>query len=404
MQETSNHLDLQHVVQAYMWAAPLVATEAVRAAALRTDGIDRNAIAIVADHADLRRLTGQNPSLYARVFIDLDRDGPVVIYSPEGVYGIVHDSWRRPVVEIGPFGPDKGRGGRYLLLPPTCEGVGPAGYITARAATNRVIYFGRSVLAGDEMNSPARTLARIRVHPLWQGPRTPPIVACENAPSESTMPRGLEYWSLLSAGLVDEPSRPLDRRFRAILKPLGIEQGKPFAPNARQRAMLTEAANVGFVIARAFEMPRLSRAPGYPGTQWEWVSSRRCDGDGSISHRMGAVRAKGSACLEGSRTYSLHVPACVPVAAHWSVWVHDSVTGSIVQSDSDKPYVDSREPLVVNRDGSVDLHFGPSAAPRHCGNWIQTVPDQPWFAHFLWHQPTSSFYNRTWTLPDIEEA
>lgn len=403
MQEASDHLEIQHAVQAYMWAAPLVASEAVRAASLR-DRIDRNTIAIVADHADLRRLTGQNPSLYARVFIDLDHDGPVVIDSPEGVYGIVHDSWRRPVVEIGPFGPDKGRGGRYLLLPPTCEGVGPAAYITARAATNRVTFFGRSVLAGDDMNSPARMLARIRVYPLWGGPKMAPIVLREDSPSESIVPRGLEYWSTLSAAMVDEPSRPLDRRFRAILKPFGIEQGKPFAPDARQRAILTEAAHVGFVIAKAFETPRLSRAPGYPGTHWEWVSSRRCNDDGAISHRMGAVRAKGSACLDGSRTYCLHVPASVPVAAHWSVWVHDAVTGSIVQSDSDKPYVDSREPLLVNGDGSVDLYFGPWAAPRQKSNWIQTVPDQTWFAHFLWHRPTSSFYNRTWTLPDIEEA
>jgi hypothetical protein len=404
MQEPSDDLDLKHAVQAYMWAAPLVASEAVRAAGVRHHGLDRNAIAIVGDHTDLRRITGQNPTLYARVFIDLACDGPVVIDSPEGVYGIVHDSWRRPVVEIGPFGPDKGRGGKYLLLPPACEGVGPAGYITARAATNRVTYFGRSVLAGDDANPPATALTRIRVYPLWQGPKATPIVQCEDAPAESIVPRGLEYWSMLFAAMVDEPSRPLDRRFYAMLKPFGIEQGNAFAPDARQRAILTEAADVGFVIARAFEMPRLSRAPGYPGTHWEWVSSRRCVGDGSISHRMGAVRARGSTCLDGSRTYCLHVPACVPVAAHWSVWVHDASTGSIVQSDSDKPYVDSREPLTVNRDGSVDLYFGPSAAPRANGNWIQTVPDQTWFAHFLWHRPTSSFYNRTWALPDIEEA
>ena len=404
MQEPSDHLTLKNAVQAYMWAEPLVASEAVRAACLRNNKIDRNAIAIVADPADLRRITGQNPSLSARVFIDLDRDGPVVIDSPEGVYGIVHDSWRRPVVEIGPFGPDKGRGGTYLLLPPTCEGVGPAGYITARAATSRVTYYGRSVLASDDAYSPGRMLTRIRVYPLWQGPKTMAIASCEELPSASIVPRGLEYWSTLSTALVDEPSRPLDRRFHATLKPYGIEPGKAFAPNARQRAVLTEAADVGSVIAKAFEAPRFSRAPGYPGTHWEWVSSRRCDGDGSISHRMGAARAKGSACLDGSRTYRLHVPACVPVAAHWCVWVHDAVTGSVVQSDSDKPYVDSREPLTVNRDGSVDLYFGPSARPRTNGNWIQTVPDQTWFAHFLWHRPTSSFYNRAWSLPDIEEA
>ena len=73
-------------------------------------------------------LTGNNTTIYGAVFADLQRDGPVVIDSPEGVYGVIDDAWQRPVVEIGPFGPDKRKGGKFLLLPPGHRGDVPSGY------------------------------------------------------------------------------------------------------------------------------------------------------------------------------------------------------------------------------------------------------------------------------------
>jgi hypothetical protein len=67
-------------------------------------------------------LTGNNTTIYAILFVDLAKDGPVVIDSPAGAYGVIDDFWQRPIVEVGPFGPDNGKGGKFLLLPPVTRG------------------------------------------------------------------------------------------------------------------------------------------------------------------------------------------------------------------------------------------------------------------------------------------
>jgi hypothetical protein len=73
-------------------------------------------------------LTGNDTTIYAGIFVDLNRDGPVVIDSPAGVYGVIDDYWQRPIVQVRPFGPDKGKGGKFLLLPPDYTGDAPTGY------------------------------------------------------------------------------------------------------------------------------------------------------------------------------------------------------------------------------------------------------------------------------------
>src|SRR5262245_28749121 len=147
-----DELDFERAVQAYIWAVPLVSSEALRIANKRDWGVDFNTVSIVDDHTTsvAKVLTGNNATIYAGIFVDLQRDGPVVIESPPGVYGVIDDFWQRPVVEIGPFGPDKGAGGKFLLLPPDYAVTPPPAYMPARALTNRVIYIGRAfVRDGD---------------------------------------------------------------------------------------------------------------------------------------------------------------------------------------------------------------------------------------------------------------
>ena len=58
--------------------------------------------------------------------------------------------------------------------------------------------------------------------------------------------------------------------------------------------------------------------------------------------------------------------------------------------------------LKANTDGSIDLLFGPSAPSGMEENWIQTVPGRAWFGYFRWYGPTEPFYNKSWSLPDID--
>ena len=115
-----DELDFQRATQAYIWATPIVGIEALRLGNKRDWGVDYNEVGLVDGYTtpDVGALTGNNTTIYAGIFSDLGRDGPVVIESPIGVYGVIDDFWQRPVVEVGPFGPDKGKGGKFLLLPP----------------------------------------------------------------------------------------------------------------------------------------------------------------------------------------------------------------------------------------------------------------------------------------------
>lgn len=429
-----DELDFQRATQAYIWATPLVSMEAL-VKGNRDLGVGYNQISVNDEYtsASFVALTANNTTIYAGIPVDL-RGGPVVVESPAGVYGVIDDMWQRPVVEVGPFGPDKGLGGKFLLVPPGYGGQIPAGYLPGRSLTNRVFYIGRAGVKDGNVKAAADLLATIKVYPLDQAQRPPNtrVVRTGGKPADTIPPQGFEYWTLLAQAVEAEPVETRDRFFHAMLKPLGIEKGKPFNPDARQKAILTEAATVGFRMAQTLSMaPRLDNAKGYPGTQWDWVLTlnpnqeaagysqldERTDytfeaitiADGMIkpivgagSQYMSAARDKSGAWLDGGRSYRLRVPANVPVKEFWAVTVYDNMTRSMVQTASKKPGIDSQQPsLRPNADGSVDLYFGPAAPAGRESNWIQTLPGKGWFAYFRWYGPTQAFFDKTWALPDI---
>ena len=106
-----DELDFQRAVQAYIWAIPIVALDSLRIANKRDWGVDYNGVGIVDQFTSpaVLALTGNSTTIYALSCVDLERDGPVVIDSPPGAYGVVDDYWQRPVTEVGAFGPDKGK-------------------------------------------------------------------------------------------------------------------------------------------------------------------------------------------------------------------------------------------------------------------------------------------------------
>ena len=180
---------------------------------------------------------------------------------------------------------------------------------------------------------------------------------------DSIAPRGFEYWERLADIINQEPVEERDRFFHAMLKPLGIEKGKPFKPDERQKKILTDAAEFGFLMAQTISMaPRfeqrseLSRHALGVGGHDEPQSGRRellparrahrlhLRGDhrslkawckplvGAGSQYMSAAKDKSGAWLDGGKNYRLRVPANVPVKEFWSVTVYDNMTRSMVQT------------------------------------------------------------------------
>jgi hypothetical protein len=429
-----DEIDFQRASQAYIWATPIVAMEAIRRANKRDWGVDFNEVGVVDGYTTpaVKALTGNDTTIYAAVFVDLGRDGPVVIQSPTGVYGVIDDFWQRPIVEVGPFGPDKGNGGKFLLLPFDYTGAVPDGYLSARSKTNTAMFIGRAFVKNGDTKAAADTLAGIKVYPLSKASSPPEtrVVSSGGRPMNSIAPRGFEYWEILADIINNETVEERDRFFYAMLKPLGIERGKAFQPDERQKKILTDAAQIGFLMAQSLSMaPRLANASSYPGTHWEWVLTLNPDQEakdysqldertdytfeaitvaegmvkqivGAGSQYMSAAKDKEGQWLDGGKNYTLHVPANVPAKEFWAVTVYDVLTRSMIDTDTQKAGVSSKDNLKANADGSFDIQFGPQA-PTDGGNWIKTVTGRGWFAYFRWYGPTEAFFSKSWTLPDI---
>jgi len=106
--------------------------------------------------------------------------------------------------------------------------------------------------------------------------------------------------------------------------------------------------------------------------------------------------------LDGSKNYTLRVPANAPVSQFWSFTVYDNETRCFVDTGV-APDRSSRDNLVKNADGSVDLYFGPQApVGKPIENWIKTIPGKGWFTYFRLYGPTQSYFDRSWVLNDIQ--
>ena len=429
-------IDFQRACQAYVWAVPIVSLNELRLANVRDWGVDFNEVGICNQYTSpaVEGLTANNTTIYAALFVDLSK-GPVVIDSPEGAYGVIDDYWQRPIVEVGPFGPDKGKGGKFLLMPAGSQDKAPEGFFAATSRTNKAMYIGRAFVKDGNIQAAVDTLEKIQVYPLAEkdAPPKTKVVLSDSKPLHSIAPRGFEYWERVASLINSEPVEERDRFFHAFLKPLGIEKGKPFQPDARQKKILTEAAEVGFFMAQTISMaPRTEGVTVYPGTHWEYAVALDPDQEvenysqidertdytfeaitmaqgmikklvGAGSQYLSSAKDKSGAWLDGGHTYKLTIPANPPVKEFWAVTVYDNLTRSMVQTDTNKAGLSTRDQLQANADGSLDLWFGPQAPAGKESNWVKTLPGKGWFAYFRAYGPTEAFFDKSWRLTDFEE-
>ena len=219
----------------------------------------------------------------------------------------------------------------------------------------------------------------------------------------------------------------------AMLKPLGIEKGKPFEPDERQRGILEEAAVLGDAMARnvMYEGTQREDTKPFPGTSWDWVflvkPSQEAETYSQLDERLqytyGAIylspalgvmkpgpgtnyvqtfRDKDGNHFDGGRSYRLHVPANPPAAAFWSLTLYDSATRSMVPNPTNDAAPSSYDELQTNTDGSLDLYFGPKSPPSQESNWLETAPGRGFYLMFRLYSPTAPLFDGTWTLPDVE--
>lgn len=428
-------LDFQRACQAYLWALPYMAmTEWQRWTREEFKAGNLGYVDYLDFKDKLGILTANATTPYAQAFPNLAETGPLVLEFPAGaIAGGILDFWERPITDRGQTGPDKGKGGKYLILGPGQPDLNPEGYFVFRSPTNN-IWSGQRGLDADPAKAKA-ALAGMNIYPYADRANPPPPKHVTPGARQwlAAQPRGLAYWEGLSKTINAEPALERDRIMLAMLVPLGIEKGKPFNPDERQKKILEQGALVGEVMARANGYAK--RFPGsvvWPGKRWEYSlfltetnqekpnytqlderASWFYEAVGVTVGMMGRTVGAGQvylesqkdgsgAWLDGGKAYSLHIPPEAPVAQFWSFTVYDNETRALVDSGS-VPDRSSRDDIVKNADGSVDLYFGPEqpqGKPKQ--NWIKTLPNKGWFTYFRLYGPTQAYFDKSWALPDIQ--
>lgn len=238
-------------------------------------------------------LTANADTVYYMAMVDLS-EGPMVIEQPPKGLGTINDMWFSWIIDIGFPGPDRGEGGKYLLLPPGYDGALPdGGYFVARSRTDRVLYAARSFLVNNDPKPTVELIKKhLKIYPYQPGgPGTSIATALEGqirlgkAPTvpqtrfiegsgkafNTIPPSDFGFFEMINENVQREPATSYDIELAGQMAAIGIVKGKPFKPDARMRKILTDAAAVGNAAGRALNWRYAVLHPDwayYPGSMW----------------------------------------------------------------------------------------------------------------------------------------
>jgi hypothetical protein len=258
-------------------------------------GAEDNTVVVFSSLMDAKSLflTPNADTVYYLAVVDLTK-GPMVVEQPPKGLGTINDMWFSWIVDIGFPGPDRGYGGKYLLVPPGYDGMLPeGGYFIARSKTMRVLYAARAFLTNNDPKPTADLIKEtIKIYPYAPGgygtsiatalegrarlganPPVPPtkFVEASGKAFNTIPPNDYAFFEMINANVQDEPATSYDVELAGQLAAIGIVKGKPFNPDARMRKILTDAAAVGNATGRVLNWRYRLGHPDwayYPGSNW----------------------------------------------------------------------------------------------------------------------------------------
>jgi len=407
-----DNLDFQRGVRVFLDALPIASLYAMREG-FREAGMVDGTVGIFEELMDSKTLflTPNTESIYAATWLDL-RDGPVVVESPPNTLGFVDDFFFKYVTDLGNVGPDRGRGGKFLFLPPGYDGEVPDGYYTFESPTygNWLIWRGFQV-DGDPAPAVASMKANTHIYPLADRDKPPEqkFVNVSGQYFNTIHANDFSYFEEVAQVIHEEPTASVDPELLGLLASIGIEKGKPFAPDARMKAILMDAAAVGNATARvtifASRNPdtlddRIRRRQSRISERWRasarWPHAVLLLRDG---HYAGHVAQNGRCRIS---VCGCGCSADAPAKDFWSVVLYDNQTRSMLQTDQQFPSLNSQRGVAQNADGSTDIFFGPEAPAGKDTNWIQTVPGKGWTVILRLYGPLESWFDKSWQPGEVE--
>lgn len=432
-----DQLKFNRAIEVYLTQIPAVAIIESRRGAREFGAARSNQMIIWENLMDAKTLvlTANTETVYGMGFLDLKSDGATVIEVPPKMLGAAMDALQRNLVDIGPLGPDQGKGGKYLFLPPDYEGEVPQGCFVIQSATYSVNYFIRGFKEEGKTDHAVELMKQTKVYPLDNAKHPPKMEFLNGSgqPIDTIHSDTITFYEQLAQLVEEEPADVFTPFQRFHMQAIGIEKGRKFNPNTETRTLLSEAARAAAAIARAnCFASNDSDTLFYEGRHWRGVGDvpytfvkdgilevdRRAyvyymavgNSPGMMDKNVGAGSqylwtyndADGD-FLDGAKSYQLHVPAKVPINNFWSVLVYDALSRSELQNGQPFPSVSQYTDPKANADGSVDIYFGPKMPAGQEKNWIQTVPGKGWFPIFRFYGPLEPFFDKSWQLPDIEK-
>jgi hypothetical protein len=460
-----DELLFQRATQTYLWALPLINTLGMKSGSEKTFGAGYNVLPVWKKRLDAKTLvtTPNSDVIYAMSYLDLGKDGAMVLEVPPGLQGVLLDFWQRPIPgpkigansffgDVGLPGPDGGRGGKFLILPPrhNYNKPLPVGNFIYRSGTNNVFVFLRSFYQDPTNLTPAvELLQRAKIYPLGGKARAKPMQYPDaSGVAVNMLPIGdSSAFDQLKLLIESEGPSLADSDWLGLIATIGIVKGQPFNPDAPTRAILDRAAKTAYKMSRVigFEETVAGRsyrvypdrhwlnplADGTPSNpsgaldlSWRRTAGGFLDLDAriwfftdyySISPGMiSQVPGKGAeymigfadsqgAPLSGDAFYRLNLPPHIPAENFWSVTLYDAENASGLANGQPFPSLGSRDKPARNEDGSTDLHLGPRPPEGKAANWLATVPGKGYFAILRLYSPTEAAINKNWKPGDIEK-
>jgi hypothetical protein len=341
---------------------------------------------------------------------------------------------------MGAPGPDRGQGGKYLILPPDYEGDVPDGYFVSQSPSYINWLISRGFLVNGKPDAATEMYKTgLKVYPLADAGNPPEMefISGSGVAFNTIHANTFPFYEELDDVIQREPIGFIDPELRGLIASIGIQKGKPFVPDARMKQILTDAVAVGNATARAIYFHTREQAAfyyensywktGFVGDDYQWLRDGGAGGryldartyffyiatvnTPAMALKMVGRGSQYALCdkdrdghfLNGSKTYKLNIPANVPAKDFWSVVIYDPQTRSELQTGQPYPSRNNkRDNLDTNPDGSVDLYFGPEAPAGKENNWTQTVSGKGWFAVLRLYGPLEPWFDKTWRPGDIE--
>ncbi|MDN3717693.1 DUF1254 domain-containing protein [Vibrio breoganii] len=432
----------RRALEAGIWIMPQVMYERMAQVAFDTFGNEdkRNNTVYYYERpmtAEAAMVTGNNNSPYVHTYHNI-ADGPVVVEIPPATdsnafFGTFLTSWHQPIMDVGPGGEDKGKGGKYLIVPEGYEG-NTDGYIVVVQPTDRGYISIRSLTettSEKDMKGHSEYVQKMKIYPLGSKPTTE-FVTLDNVQYDGHIQWDMSFWESANKAIQQERIKADEKAFYGMMKMIGIEKGQAFEPTADQVIMFNAA-----IVELKDEMkhdftyyaPRLwgeasqwtipvnqemmTTNATYVDENWNDYSGRGTTftyyfaPPASLAESKSTTYIKGvldneGRPLSGDHDYKVHIAdsSAVPAERFYSFLTYSMETGAYLKGAGTQIGIASNQSdFQVNPDGSVDIHWSANCTDAMT-NCMPLNAGEEWFSLFRMYGPSEQWFK--FVPPSIE--